>query len=101
MPINRNLRQVGKDLCPPVLFFFYVEYLGVTLKEIDSSITRNKVRVRDNIEQEPDVGLNATNTKLTQCPVQLSNGILHGSGMGCDFHQQGIEERRDPDTIVY
>ena len=59
--------------------------------EIDGGFAVLEGFIFQQVEQKADVGVDAADSELAQCPVQALAGAFEGAPPGGDFHQQGIE----------
>ena len=63
--------------------------------EIDGRPPCLKIRIFDQVFQEPDVRFHAPNPEFEQPPEQAFGRLVEGAPLGCYYHQQAVEIRRN------
>ena len=93
--VDRDLGRIGQKPHRPVLPDREPEQLGVLVDKPGRAVARQKLGVRDHVEQERNVRLHPPHPKLLERPLHPPGRVDEPPARGTDLHQQRVVERRD------
>ena len=93
--VDDHVGEVLEHPRRPVAADRKVEEGGRLVDEPRRAVAGEEVRIRDEVDEERDVGLHPANAKLLQAALDVTGRLLMRQAAGCDFHEQRVEVGRD------